>query len=102
MAITAPRGTADILAPDILKWKYIEKKIPIKNKEKDTIIVAVGCYVQVAKDKLEAIPEIDLVLGNNEKQDIVKYVEEYIDNKNKVNNYIYQSRNCYYCIYNST
>jgi len=27
MAITAPRGTADILAPDILKWKYIEKKI---------------------------------------------------------------------------
>ncbi len=27
MAITAPRGTADILAPDILKWKYIEGKI---------------------------------------------------------------------------
>ena len=27
VAITAPRGTADILAPDILKWKYIEKKI---------------------------------------------------------------------------
>ncbi len=27
MAITAPRGTLDILAPDILKWKYIEKKI---------------------------------------------------------------------------
>lgn len=27
MAITAPRGTADILAPDILKWKYIEEKI---------------------------------------------------------------------------
>ena len=27
MAITAPRGTADILAPDILKWKYIENKI---------------------------------------------------------------------------
>ncbi len=27
MAITAPRGTADLLAPDILKWKYIEKKI---------------------------------------------------------------------------
>ena len=27
MAITAPRGTQDILAPDILKWKYIENKI---------------------------------------------------------------------------
>ncbi len=27
MAITAPRGTADITPSDILKWKYIEKKI---------------------------------------------------------------------------
>ena len=27
MAITAPRGTADILPSDILKWKYIENKI---------------------------------------------------------------------------
>lgn len=27
MAITAPRGTADILPDDILKWKYIEDRI---------------------------------------------------------------------------
>lgn len=27
MAITAPRGTADILPDDILKWKYIENRI---------------------------------------------------------------------------
>ena len=44
------------------------------------LIVAVGCYAQVGKKELEQIPEIDLILGNNEKIDIVKYVEEYIQN----------------------
>ena len=39
-----------------------------------SIVVAVGCYVQVAKEKLEEIKELDLILGNNEKKDIVKYV----------------------------
>ena len=43
----------------------------------------VGCYAQVAKNELQEIPEIDLVLGNNEKVNIVKHVEEYI--KKKVN-----------------
>ena len=42
-----------------------------------SIVVAVGCYVQVAKEKLEEIKELDLILGNNEKKNIVKYVEEY-------------------------
>lgn len=44
----------------------------------EAIIVAVGCYVQVAKDEIEKMPEIDLCLGTNEKKDIVKHVEEYI------------------------
>ena len=43
----------------------------------NSIVVAVGCYVQVAKEKLEEIKELDLILGNNEKKDIVRYVEEY-------------------------
>lgn len=38
----------------------------------------VGCYAQVAKEELLKMPEIDLILGNNEKADIVKYVEKYI------------------------
>ena len=49
----------------------------MKEKNPSTIVVAVGCYAQVAKKELAKIPEIDLVLGNNEK---VKYVEEYINN----------------------
>ena len=51
-----------------------------ENNEK-VIVVAVGCYAQVAKEELKKIPEIDLVLGNNEKVDVVKYVEDYINEK---------------------
>ncbi len=53
-----------------------------KQLNEKSIVVAVGCYAQVAKDILEEIDEIDLILGNNEKKNIVKYVEEY--NKNKI------------------
>lgn len=48
-----------------------------KQLNKYAIVVAVGCYVQTAKEKLENIEELDLILGNNEKKDIVKYVEEH-------------------------
>ena len=55
----------------------------IKEKGK-TIIVAVGCYAQVAKEQLENMPEIDIVLGNKEKKDILEYIEEFL--KEKSNN----------------
>ena len=51
----------------------------MKEKNPETIVVAVGCYAQVAKEELAKIPEIDLVLGNNEKVEVVKHVEEYIN-----------------------
>ena len=48
----------------------------------EATIIAVGCYVQVAKKEIENIKEIDLALGNEEKVDIVKYCNEIIQ-KNK-------------------
>ena len=33
-----------------------------------TIVVACGCYAQIAKEKLKEMPEIDIVLGNKEKK----------------------------------
>lgn len=42
-----------------------------------------GCYVQTHKKELEKIEEIDLVLGNNEKNNIVNIVEEFYKGKNK-------------------
>ena len=38
-------------------------------------IVATGCYAQVAPEELELLPEVDSVLGNREKQDIIALVE---------------------------
>lgn len=56
----------------------------VKEQNKNAIIVACGCYVQVAKDEVDKIKEIDLSIGNIEKDKIVQIVEEYINNFNKV------------------
>ncbi len=48
-----------------------------KQKNKNSILVVIGCYVQVAKDKLEEIEDIDILLGNNEKKNIIDYVENF-------------------------
>lgn len=56
----------------------------VKEINEKAIIVACGCYAQVAKEELEKIDEIDIVLGNNEKKNIVDYVEKYIKEKNKI------------------
>ena len=55
-----------------------------KDINENSVVVAVGCYVQVAKEELEKIPEIDLCIGTNEKKDIVKYVTEFIENKTRL------------------
>ena len=56
----------------------------VKQQNKDAILIAVGCYVQVAKEKLEEIEDIDLILGTKEKRDIVKYAQEYLIEKEKI------------------
>ena len=57
----------------------------VKENNSEAVVVACGCYAQVAKNELEKIEEIDLIIGNNEKKEIVKLVEEYIENKVKEN-----------------
>ena len=52
-----------------------------KSNHPDGIVVAVGCYVQVAKDEVSKIPEIDLCLGTNEKSNIVSIVENHLNDK---------------------
>ncbi len=48
-----------------------------KHKNKTAILVAVGCYAQMAREKLKNIEEIDIILGNNEKKDVIKHVENF-------------------------
>ena len=41
-------------------------------------------YAQTYKEELEKMPEIDLVLGNEEKKDIVNYIERFIETRKKI------------------
>ena len=61
--------------------KSIQMLRQAKKNNSEAIVVAVGCYVQVAKEDVEKLEEIDLVLGTNEKTNIIKYVEEYMSSK---------------------
>ncbi len=47
-----------------------------KELNPNSIIVACGCYAQVAKEELAKIPEIDLIYGTNEKNKIADLIEE--------------------------
>ena len=55
-----------------------------KEMNSDSIVVAVGCYAQVGKDKLEEIEEIDLILGTDEKKNIIEYIEKYLEENKKI------------------
>ena len=62
-----------------------------KEQNKNSILVVTGCYAQVAKEELETIEDIDIVLGNQEKKDIVKYVEEKQKEKiEEISNILYE------------
>lgn len=47
------------------------------------IIVACGCYAQVASGEIANIPEVDIIIGNNEKTNIVNIVEDYQKDKER-------------------
>ena len=53
----------------------------VKEKNKNVILVVTGCYAQVSKEEISQMPEADIVLGNNEKKDIVTHIKEFIEEK---------------------
>ncbi len=52
----------------------------VKSLNKDAIIVVCGCFVESAKDY--DFSDIDIVIGNNDKSNIVSLIQDYLD-KNK-------------------
>ena len=50
-----------------------------KEQNPKAIIVVCGCYAQTSKEEIEKMPEVDIVIGVNEKTNIVKIMEEYIN-----------------------
>lgn len=49
-----------------------------KKLNPDAVVIAAGCYVQAAKDKLMEDDRISIIIGNNKKKDIVQILEDYL------------------------
>lgn len=49
-----------------------------KKLNPDAVVIAAGCYVQAAKDKLMEDDRISIIIGNNKKKDIVRILEDYL------------------------
>jgi len=54
----------------------------VKDLNPNAVIVATGCYAQVNRKELENLKEIDMVISNNEKSDIVSILENNLINRN--------------------
>ena len=48
------------------------------------IIVLVGCMPQAFPEKMASINEADIILGNSNKNNILKYISDFIKSKNKI------------------
>ena len=53
--------------------QYIRR---MKKKNPDAIIAVVGCYSQVSPEEILEIDEVNLVMGTNERRDIVKEIKK--------------------------
>ncbi|NLW21964.1 MAG: tRNA (N(6)-L-threonylcarbamoyladenosine(37)-C(2))-methylthiotransferase MtaB [Tissierellia bacterium] len=56
-----------------------------KKLNQDSIIVAVGCYSQVAPEEVEKIDEVDIIIGTTDRHKIVDLCEEFELNNKKIN-----------------
>ena len=52
-----------------------------KRRNPDAIIIAAGCYVQTKNNVDEIDESIDIVIGNNKKQDLMHILNEYIESR---------------------
>ena len=54
-----------------------------RKMNEDAIVVAAGCYVESAKNKIDEDLSIDIIVGNNNKNEIVNIINEYLKDKIK-------------------
>ena len=65
------------------------RQMASKAKRKDGIVVLAGCYAQELT-KSDKLKNVDIVIGNEEKKQIVDIVERYIENGEKVEKVVYK------------
>lgn len=52
-----------------------------KKLNPDAVVVATGCYVQVSEEEAKADEAVDLILGNNQKRQIVSALDAYFEGR---------------------
>lgn len=52
-----------------------------KKMNPEAVVVAAGCYVQVSEEEARADEAVDLILGNNQKHQIVSVLDAYFDGR---------------------
>ena len=71
-------NTCAVTAEAERQWRQTIRKIRRENPH--ARIVVTGCAAQIAAQKFADMPEADLILGNKEKNEILKYILWYATN----------------------
>ncbi len=83
-------NTCTVTAESERKCRQILRRAKAKNPF--SLVAAVGCMAQSSTDILKAMPEVDLIVGNTQKANIVAAVEAahssvYVDDLSKITDY---------------
>ena len=54
-----------------------------KKQNPDSVVVAVGCFVQANPEEVAKDEAIDLIVGNNKKKDLFEILEEYLNQRSE-------------------
>lgn len=66
---------------DSKSLKTIKKAIKLN---KDALVIAAGCMIQNDSAKASDIEGLDIIIGNKNKTGIIKYIDEYFENNNRI------------------
>ena len=58
--------------------QYIRR---MKKKCPDAVVAVTGCYAQVKPDEVAALEEVDIVAGTGEKNNILSYVQQFLEER---------------------
>ena len=58
--------------------QYIRR---MKKKCPDAVVAVTGCYAQIKPDEVAALSEVDIVAGTGEKNNLLGYVREFMDER---------------------
>ncbi|HIT65212.1 MAG TPA: tRNA (N(6)-L-threonylcarbamoyladenosine(37)-C(2))-methylthiotransferase MtaB [Candidatus Ventrimonas merdavium] len=54
-----------------------------KKQNPEAVVVAAGCYVQAASEELKKDLSVDIIIGNNKKQELASILEDYFREKER-------------------